>query len=97
MFLLFPAGKDRPLVCAWGFWVGLEGFTHSCSVPSNLEQEVLEEPGSKGMAGSLSHVGTESLPSAFSFPNLPLQGCDTCVMVAWMFSGLSCAGPGAGL
>lgn len=53
--------------------------------------------GSKGMAGSLSHVGTESLPSAFPFPNFPRQGCDTCVLITWMVLGLSCAGPGVGL
>lgn len=53
--------------------------------------------GSKRMAGSLSHVETESLPSAFSFPNFSLLGCDTCVLVAWMFLGLSCAEPGVRL
>lgn len=43
MILLFPARKERPLICG-GLGLVLEGFTHSCSVPSSLEQEVLQVP-----------------------------------------------------
>lgn len=77
MIVLFPAGEIS-FLC-----LGVLGLAWKASPISALcLPACCRCLGSIRMSGSLSHVGTESLPSAFSLPNFPLQACNTFVLVA---------------